>query len=184
MWNPSEPRGVYIVKPVFRRALPERKVPMQTSVMLRRLLTTLLLALLTACSSTAVALAPTPADSRASTRTPDPSPTETTSANACQVTEPEWLKPADDPAVQNPPDFGHYFVNQDLSIWASAWWPVEEEQYPRLNKEGFKVGWFRPEGAPLEITGRRIDGQAPRSRPRSCCYPTDFKRFVFSHRGC
>lgn len=160
---------------------------MRTSVTLWMLLTILLLALLTACSSNAVALAPTPTDLGLSARTLPAFPTATTSAPACQVTEPARLKPPEDPAVQNPPGFGHYFVNQDRSIWASAWWPVEEEQFSRLNKEGFKVGWFRPEGAPLEITGRRIDGQAPPLEAEvPCCYPTRFQAtgLYFPTEGC
>jgi hypothetical protein len=148
---------------------------------------TLLLALLTACSSTANALAPTPVDSSTSIQVLETPPTQADPASACQVTEPTWLKPPEDSAVLNPPEFGYYFVNPDRSIWASAWWAVEAEPYPRLNKEGEKVGWFRPEGAPLVITGRRIDGEAPPLEAEvPCCYSTRFQAsgLYFPTEGC
>ena len=42
-------------------------------------------------------------------------------ADACPVTEPVWAKPPADAAVQGSSAFGYYFVNDDRSIWASAW---------------------------------------------------------------
>ena len=73
-------------------------------------------------------------------------PTENTAANACPVSEPLWIKPPEDSAVQGTPDYGYYFVNEDRSIWASAWWTDQEENYLLAGEEGIKVGWFRPEG--------------------------------------
>ena len=125
--------------------------------------------------------------SEAFPQTPNISPTESTSADACPVTEPVWVKPPDDAAVQNEPEFGFYFVNQDRSIWASASW-TEAEGYPlRVNEEGVKVGWFRPAGATLEISGRRVDGQAPALDAHiPCCYPTRFQAtgLYFPTQGC
>src|SRR6185295_284267 len=67
-------------------------------------------------------------------------------ASDCQVTEPAWAKPPEDSAVQDTPVHGYYFVNEDSSMWASAWWTKGEENYLRAG-EDIKVGWFRPAGA-------------------------------------
>jgi hypothetical protein len=126
-------------------------------------------------------------DTATSSPTPSPSPAESPSANACPLTEPVWAKPPDDAAVQGSPGYGYYFVNEDRSIWASAWWTAEEDYPLRLSEEGVKVGWFRPAGATLEITGRRIDGQAPPLEAHvPCCYPTRFQAtgLYFPTEGC
>jgi len=54
-------------------------------------------------------------------------PEKSATANACPVSKPIWIKPPDDTAIDNPPQLGYYFVNQDSSIWASAWWATEKE---------------------------------------------------------
>jgi hypothetical protein len=119
--------------------------------------------------------------------TPGASPSESPSVSACPVTEPVWAKPPDDSAVQGPPAYGYYFVNQDRSIWASAWWTAEEADPLRVSEEGIKVGWFRPAGATLEITGRRLVGHAPPLEAHvPCCYPTRFQAtgLYFPTQGC
>lgn len=113
--------------------------------------------------------------------------TQSASVPVCPVTEPKWLKPPHDDAVLNEPDFGYYFVNQDRSIWASAWWAVDEKYPLRVSKEGVKVGWFRPAGVELLITGQRLDGLAPPLEAHaSCCYPTRFQAsgLYFPTQGC
>lgn len=105
----------------------------------------------------------------------------------CPVTEPLWLKPPDDPAVQGSPEPGYYYVNQDRSMWASAWWKGQKEDALRATEEGVKVGWFRPAGADLEITGRRLDSESPPLEAHlPCCYPTRFQAsgLVFPMAGC
>ncbi len=112
---------------------------------------------------------------------------ERNSVTVCPVTEPVWAKPPDDPAVDGSPEFGYYFVNQDRSIYASAWWTGEEEDHLRVSEEGIKVGWFRPTGAVLEITGHRLDGQSPPVEAHvPCCYPTRFQAtgLIFPTEGC
>ncbi len=107
--------------------------------------------------------------------------------SACQVTEPVWAKPPEDSAVSGTPEEGHYYVNQDRSIWASAWWIDQEENYLRAGGEGVKVGWFRPEGAELVIAGQRIVGEAdPLDVEIPCCYPTRFQAtgLYFPKEGC
>lgn len=80
----------------------------------------------------------------------------------CPVTEPVWVKPPEDAAVIDPPAYGYYFVNDDLSIWASAWWTGLDDEHLRVRERGIKMGWFRPEGATLEVTGQHMDDpQAP-----------------------
>jgi len=114
-------------------------------------------------------------------------PTQAASAGACPLTEALWIKPPDDAAVQNPPQYGYYFVNEDRSMWASAWWTGEEETYLRADEAGVKVGWFRPAGATLEITGQRLDAPAsPLDAHVPCCYPTRFQSsgLFFPTEGC
>ena len=112
---------------------------------------------------------------------------QSTLADTCPVTKPLWLKPPDDPAVQDPPGYGYYYSNQDQSLLASAWWTGEQESYLRAGKDGVKVGWFRPAGALLEIRGQRLDGQAPPLEAHvPCCYPTQFQAtgLIFPTEGC
>ncbi|MFC1879825.1 hypothetical protein ACFLZW_07930 [Chloroflexota bacterium] len=121
-----------------------------------------------------------------STRSPL-TPASSASSFDCLVTEPVWIKPPDDPAVGGSPEYGHYYVNDDRSIWASAWW-TDQEDYPlRAGEDGIKLGWFRPAGAALVITGRRIDAQGlPLEVNVPCCYPTRFQSsgLIFPGGGC
>ncbi|MGB7876602.1 MAG: hypothetical protein WBL25_19645 [Anaerolineales bacterium] len=106
---------------------------------------------------------------------------------SCPVTEPDWIKPPEDSAVQGSPGYGYYFVNEDRSIWASAWWREDEEYHLLSSEDGIKVAWFRPEGATLEITGQRLDAQAPPLDAYvPCCYPTQFQAtgLAFPTEGC
>ncbi len=112
---------------------------------------------------------------------------ENKSAEACPLTEPAWIKPPEDTAVSDAPVFGYYYVNEDRSILASAWWTETEAYHLRASEEGLKVGWFRPAGADLQITGRRLDGQAPPLEAEvPCCYPTRFQAtgLIFPTEGC
>jgi hypothetical protein len=116
-----------------------------------------------------------------------PSPGEKTSADSCPLTEPVWIKPPVDAAVPDPPGYGYYFVNEDSSIMASAWWTGQAETFLHAGNQGIKVGWFRPAGAALEITGRRLDGEAPPLQAEAaCCYPTGFQAsgLYFPTEGC
>jgi hypothetical protein len=103
------------------------------------------------------------------------------------LTEPLRAKPPEDPAVLDPPAYGDYFVNEDRSIWASASWATEAEHAMNVSKEWIKVAWFRPAGAELLVTGRRLDGDAPPMEfEASCCYPTRFQAsgLYFTTEGC
>lgn len=110
--------------------------------------------------------------------------------DSCPVSKPVWAKPPEDAAVLDPPAYGYYFVNDDLSIWASAWWSGGDGENLRVSGEGegVKIGWFRPEGATLEITGRQMDDpQAPLLQAYvPCCYPTRFQAsgVSFPTEGC
>ena len=107
--------------------------------------------------------------------------------NACPVTEPIWDKPPEDAAVDGEIPYGFYYINEDRSIWSSAWWTEDEENYLHVQEDGIKVGWFRPEGAELKITGRRLDGYAPPLEAHvPCCYPTRFQSsgLYFPTEGC
>lgn len=115
------------------------------------------------------------------------SQTEDSSADICTVTEPESLTPPEDTAVQDPPAPGYYFANEDRSILASAWWADQEEYHLSASSGGVKVGWFRPAGAALEITGQRTDAEAPPLEASvPCCYPTQFQAtgLIFPTEGC
>ena len=116
-----------------------------------------------------------------------PPPTDPPPANTCPITEPEWLKPPEDAAVLNEPQFGYYIVNADRSMWASAWWTGQAEFPLRATEDGNKVGWFRPAGATLEITGKRLDAPSPPMEAHvPCCYPTRFQSsgLYFPAEGC
>jgi hypothetical protein len=107
-------------------------------------------------------------------------------APACPASEPEWVKPPEDAAVQGTPGYGYYFVNTDRTLWASAWWG-EEDVPLQAGEKGNKVGWFRPAGVELEITGRRLDGKSPPLEAHiPCCYPTRFQAtgLIFPTAGC
>lgn len=70
---------------------------------------------------------------------------------------------------------------------AGAWWTGQEAEYLRAGEPGIKTGWFRPAGAPLEITARRLDGTAPPFHAEvPCCYPTRFQAtgLYFPTAGC
>jgi len=105
---------------------------------------------------------------------------------ACPVTEPAWVLHPKDSAVQSEPAYGYYYVNADRSIWASAWWSNLDNNY-LIPGEGLKTGWFRPAGETMEITGRRLDGDAPAFKASvPCCYPTRFQAtgLTFPSAGC
>lgn len=109
------------------------------------------------------------------------------SSKFCSVTQPVWAKPPDDAAVLDPPDYGYYFINEDRSIWASAGWADQEAYTSYAGNDGVKVGWFRPAGAELVITGERMDAEAPPLESRvPCCYPTRFQAtgLYFPTEGC
>jgi len=105
----------------------------------------------------------------------------------CAVTTPVWAKPSADAAILDAPAYSYYFINEDQSIWASAGWASPKGDPLRVSEEGFKVGWFRPAGTTLEITGHRLDGQAPvLESDIPCCYPTRFQAtgIYFPTEGC
>lgn len=106
---------------------------------------------------------------------------------ACPVSEPAWALPPKDSAVDNEPAYGYYYINADSTIWASAYWTDEAREWLRAGDQGVKVGWFRPAGAELVITGQRLDGDAPPLLAHaSCCYPTRFQAsgLYFPTEGC
>jgi hypothetical protein len=108
-------------------------------------------------------------------------------ADSCPVTEPLWLKPPKDAAIPDEPSFGYFYANEDRSIMASAWWADQEEDQLHATKEGVKMGWFRPAGAPLEITGKRTDAKAPPLQADiPATYPTRFQAtgVYFPSEGC
>ena len=116
-----------------------------------------------------------------------PSAAPTAGASACPLAAPLWVKPPEDSAVRDPPAFGYYYVNDDRSIWASAWWAGQSKYRLRASEDGVKVGWFRPAGADLVISGERIDGEAPPMDAHiPCCYPTRFQAtgLIFPTEGC
>jgi hypothetical protein len=160
---------------------------MRSSGAIRWLSVALLLLSLAACSISPAAPLPAAPVAPPSALPLSPSPAATSPASACPVSEPAWAKPPEDPAVLSPPAFGYYYVNPDRSMWASAWWWEAEEYRLRASEEGVKVGWFRPAGAELKITGRRMDGPAPPLEAHaSCCYPTRFQAsgVYFPSEGC
>jgi hypothetical protein len=97
------------------------------------------------------------------------------------------MKPPADAAIQDTPAHSYYFVNQDRSIWASAGWAGKEAAPLQVSDDGIKVGWFRPAGATLEISGQRLGAKAPPLESDiPCCYPTRFQAtgIYFPTEGC
>jgi hypothetical protein len=105
----------------------------------------------------------------------------------CPLTEPVWEKPPIDAAIPDDPTYSYYFVNKDRSIWASAGWAGKDGAPLQVQEEGIKVGWFRPAGAVLEITGQRLDAEMSSLKSEiPCCYPTRFQAtgIYFPTAGC
>lgn len=116
-----------------------------------------------------------------------PSESDSSALDACPATEAQWLTPPDDPAVSNAPAPNYYFVNEDRSIWANAWWLGDDEATLQAGNDGNKVGWFRPEGATLVINGKRLDKEDSAMEAQvPCCYPTRFQAsgLIFPSGGC
>ena len=110
-----------------------------------------------------------------------------TSASSCPITKPVWIKPPEDSAIQDSPAFGYYFANEDRSILAPTWWTDQEDYQLHVTEEGIKLGWFRPAGVPLEITGQRMDAKAPPLHADiPATYPTRFQAtgLYFPAEGC
>ncbi len=133
------------------------------------------LILLAACASSAAS--PT-AEPLTLTKVEPPAPAEEPVAFACPIT-PSISAPApDDP---NADAFGNglWFINADRTVWFPAdGWQVG----------GNKAVWIRPAGTQGEITGRRLDGDAPPvsyTSPRGS-YPTGFEvgGLTFPSNGC
>ena len=79
-----------------------------------------------------------------------------------------------------------WYRSQDGHIWTPDWGfsgGVGNSFTPGRNK----VLWIKPVGAQLEITGRRLDGDAPPLQADlPCCYPGDYQAssLVFPTTGC
>lgn len=160
------------------------------TVLTRSLALSLSLALLVACINAPPprrTAAISPVNRPISTPLAAQAPDVKAGMDACPQTEAVWAKPPDDAAVQDASAFGYYFVDEDRSIWASAWWASQVDDLAQVRQDGIKVAWFRPAGARLAITGQRIDAQAPPLHAHvPCCYPTRFQSsgLFFPTEGC
>lgn len=118
---------------------------------------------------------------------PGAATSNSTSDFSCPESEAVWAMHPEDPAIMGTPSYGYYYVNEDRSIWASAWW-WESDEYPlRAGKEGIKVGWFRPVGETLVVAGTRLNGEPARFEAHiPCCYPSRFQSsgLYFPEAGC
>lgn len=145
-------------------------------------LAALALAMLTACAT------PPPANPTPIAPTTVTAVVQSDNNKSCPVSETVWVKPPQDAAIPDEPAFGNYYQNEDATIMAAAWWKGIETEYLRAGGNGIKTGWFRPEGAPLEITGERLDGSSPEPFHADipCCYPTRFQAsgLYFPTEGC
>lgn len=99
----------------------------------------------------------------------------------CPATETIRAEPPRDPNA-DAFGMGTWYTNADRTIWAGlgvgSW---------VAGKEGNKVIWIRPQGSQLEVTGRRLDADAPPlSASIPCCYPTGFQvtGLFFPTEGC
>ena len=120
-------------------------------------------------------------------KTPEALHEEGKAEGDCPETSATWVQPPEDSAVLDEPAYSYYIVNEDQTIWASAWYSGEKKYSLHATEEGNKVGWFRPAGADMEITGRRIDAESlPMEAEIPCCYPTRFQAtgLYFPEPGC
>jgi hypothetical protein len=79
------------------------------------------------------------------------------------------------------PEISAWFANDDRTIWML--------DRARTAGEPLKTAWFRPQGADLHITGRRLDATAPPllvEVSRGSAYPQQFMPSVmtFPAEGC
>jgi hypothetical protein len=89
-------------------------------------------------------------------------------------------QPPDDP---NADAFGEgpWYISDDRSLWLSA------PPNGLWRAGGEKVAYMRPAGTDLQVTGRRLDADAPPLHADNpCCYPTGFQigALIFPTAGC
>ena len=98
----------------------------------------------------------------------------------CHPTEPIKDVPPDDPSA-DPFGSGPWYVNEDRGLWA-AWQPLTSHDRGNL------IMWIKPPGVEMEITGRRLDGDALpfRLEPNASHLNKGFepKRLYFPPPGC
>jgi hypothetical protein len=80
-------------------------------------------------------------------------------AEGCNVTQPV-RSPAPESTAGQPTDASvaswySWYINADKSIW------LLHLDQPLVARERYKIAWFRPAGADLNATGRRLDAPAP-----------------------
>ena len=98
----------------------------------------------------------------------------------CHPTEPIKDVPPDDPSA-DPFGSGPWYLNEDRSLWA-AWQPLSS------GERGNRIMWIKPPGLEMEISGRRLDGDAPpfRVEPNASYLNKGFEpiRLYFPTPGC
>jgi hypothetical protein len=98
----------------------------------------------------------------------------------CHPAEPVKEAPPNAPS-EEPLGSGPWYANEDRSLWA-AWRP------PVSGKAANPVLWIKPAGQTIEVTGRRIDGEARpfKVRSRAAYLEKGFEpgRLSFSTPGC
>jgi len=98
----------------------------------------------------------------------------------CHPAEPVKEAPPNAPS-EEPLGHGPWYANEDRSLWA-AWLPFAP------GKAGNPVLWIKPPGQKIEVTGRRIDGEARpfKVRSRAAYLEQGFEpgRLYFSAPGC
>ena len=93
--------------------------------------------------------------------TPAPAP----AANGCPVSQPVTDRPPDDPHASSfSGPGGTWYANAERTVWA-AWWG-------KTYTGAYKVLWVRPLGTRFQITGRRLDHEAP---PLSASIPEGYQ---------
>lgn len=121
--------------------------------------------------------------------TPMPGQTSSPAATEenCPFTPSVIAQPKPDAAVQGTIPPGAYIINENQTIWVGAWWTSGDGSAVTDDPDGVKMGWFRPAGETLSITGRRLDAPAePLKVEVPCCYPTRFQPsgLFFPSPGC
>jgi hypothetical protein len=109
--------------------------------------------------------------------------------NVCAATTTVRATAPADPSAD--PVQGNWYLNEDRSIWVSVpqdGWPAGGQVYRGSQViKGQKTYWVRPRGMLLQISGRRLDANAPPVEADiPCCYTTGFQIVAlhFPTEGC
>ena len=94
-------------------------------------------------------------------------------AAPCPVSQSVKDRPPDDPGASSFASPGAtWYANDDRTLW--AWW------WGKRSVGDYKILWIRPRGAELQVTGRRLDGDAG---PLTASIPNGYSAHTYQASG-